>query len=130
MNYLRLADDLRDLSYVHPVALDDDCKTILVKDFNLPPGYNYDFVSILLKLPSDYPESPPGIGDADVYLPRGLLFRGRKPEDYHESIGPSRKWAWWCYESIDWNPCTDNFITFFELLRAHMSNPKTKGFSS
>ncbi len=128
MNIQILRDDLRSLSYVYPVALDDDYESIIVKDFNLPQGYNYDSISILLDLPLDYPESPPGVGEAEVYVPRGLLFKGRKPEDYHENSGPTEKWAWWCYESIDWNPCTDDFITFFEMLRAHMTNPKTKGF--
>lgn len=124
MNMQRLQDDLRNLSYVYLVALDDDCKSIIVKDFNLPPGYNYDSIPILLKLPRDYPESPPGIGEAEVYVPAKLRFRGKEPEDFHVSCGPSDKWAWWCYEKIDWNPCKDNLITFFELLRAHMTNPK------
>ncbi len=128
MNMQRLTNDLRNLSYVYPVALDDDLRFIIVKDFNMPPGYNFRSISILLKLPWDYPESPPGVGEAEVYTPRGLRFRGRTPEDYHENIGPNEKWAWWCYQSIDWNPCTDTFITFLELFRAHLTNPKTKGF--
>ena len=122
MNY-RLRKDLRELSYVYPVALDDDCESILVSHFNLPPGYNARYISILLKLPRDYPESPPGVGDAKVYVPKGLKFNGRIPEDYHEGSGPTEDWAWWCYERIDWNPCKDKLITFFELLRAHMTNP-------
>ena len=124
MNTYRLIKDLRDLSYVYAVAVDDDYKSIIIKNFNLPPGYNTDYINIILKLPRDYPESPPGVGDAKVYVPEGLRFKGNKPEDYHERSGPNENWAWWCYEKIDWNPCKDNLITFFELLRAHMTNPK------
>ncbi len=127
MNTRILSDDLRKLSYVYPVALDDDCESIIVKDFNLPRGYNYDSISVLLYLPQNYPESPPGVGEAEVYVPAKLRFRGKEPKDFHKGGGPTG-WAWWCYESIDWDPCTDDFITFFELLRAHMTNPKTKGF--
>lgn len=122
MNH-RLRNDLRELSYVYPVALDDDGEFLLVKNFNLPPGYNADYISVLLAIPRDYPESPPGVGSSRVYVPEGLKFNGRIPEDYHEGIGPTENWAWWCYERIDWSPCKDNLITFFELLRAHMTNP-------
>lgn len=128
MNIARFKSDLRNLSYAYPVAIGEDCEFIVVKDFNLPPGYNYDYINVLLEIPHDYPESPPGIGDAKVYVPISLKFRGRKPCDFHEYSGPSMKWAWWCYERIDWNPCRDDLITFFELLRVHMTNPKTKGF--
>ena len=124
MNMQRLRNDLRNLSYVYLVALDDDHKSIIVRDFNLPPGYNYDTIHVLLDLPQDYPESPPGVGSAKVYVPAKLRFRGREPEDFHAFCGPSDNWAWWCYEKIDWNPCKDNLIVFFELLRAHMTNPK------
>ncbi|MCK4913914.1 MAG: hypothetical protein KAI59_00115 [Planctomycetes bacterium] len=128
MNTARLKSDLRNLSYAYPVAIDDDYKSIIVKDFNLPPGYNYDSIPVLLKLPRDYPESPPGVGNAKVYVPSSLRFKGKKPCDFHEYSGPTKNWAWWCYEEIAWNPFKDDLVTFFELMRAHMTNPKTKGF--
>ena len=124
MNLQRLKHDLRMLSYVYPIAIDEDFMFILVDGFNTPPGYNFDIIQILLRLPGNYPESPPGLGDARVYVPSKLTFKGRVPEDFHEYSGPTDKWAWWCYEKIDWDPCKDNLVTFFELLRAHMTNPK------
>lgn len=117
----RLEEDIKNLSYVYPVALDENY--LIVEDFDLPPGYNYNTVPVLLKLPPDYPESPPGVGNSAVYVPMGLRFKGRKPKDCHEDKGPNKEWAWWCYESIKWDICRDDFITFFELLRAHMTNP-------
>lgn len=124
MNMQRLKNDLRFLSYVYPIAVDDDYESILVKNFNMPPGYNHSGIEILLELPSNYPESPPGVGDARLYVPSNLKYHGRTPSDFHTNCGPTTDWAWWCYERIDWNPCKDNLITFFELLRAHMTNPK------
>jgi hypothetical protein len=119
-----LEQDIKKLSYIYPVAADSNLSSIIVKDFNLPPGYNWDSVSVLLELPEDYPESPPGVGDSRVYLPKGLRFRGRRPKDYHENKGSGKKWAWWCYEWIKWDPCRDDLIAFFELLRAHMTDPR------
>ena len=123
MNFYRLKKDLSDLSCVYPVAVDDEFEHIVIKDFNLPPGYNWDFIPVLLELPKDYPESPLGVGESHVFVPMGLRFQGRIPGDYHKKRGPNEKWAWWCYEWIKWDPCKDNFITFFELLRAHMTDP-------
>jgi len=125
MNWERLKTDLRRLSYAYAVAVDDDYKSIIVKDFNLPPGYNRGQIPVMLKIPSRYPEDAPGIGQARVYVPDDLRYRGKKPEDFHDTSGPDG-WAWWCYEWINWNPCKDNLITFFEMLRAHMTNPKTR----
>ena len=94
-----------------------------MRNFNLPLGYNLSEIDIWTTIPPDYPESPPGVGGSHIYVPQGLKYRGQTPKDYHPNVGP-RKWAWWCYEWIKWDPCKDDLITFFELLRAHMTNPK------
>ena len=127
MNTNILRKDIRDLSYVYPLAVDDDFKSLLIQDFNLPPGYNFQSIRVLIDLPDDYPENPPGVGASSVYVPTKLRYQGKVPDDFHKHNGPSNDWAWWCYERIDWDPCKDNLITFCELLRAHMTNPKTKG---
>jgi hypothetical protein len=124
MNIAVLENDVRELSFAYRCELDNNYRQLVVKNFNLPPGYNFPTVEILLEIPSDYPESPPGVGGSHVYLTKGLRFRGRKPRDYHEDTGPSDKWSWWCYSWIKWDPCKDNLVTFFELLRAHMTNPR------
>jgi hypothetical protein len=123
LNVRVLEQDVRNLSLAYKLALDDDYKHLFVKDFNTPPGYNFDTIPILLEIPSDYRESPPGVGDSHVYVPSNLRYRGRQPKDFHEWSGPSKDWAWWCYESINWDPCRDTLISFFELFRAHMTDP-------
>jgi hypothetical protein len=112
------------LSCRYVVRARSDLSAIRVEDFNTPPGYNFPLIDVLLPLPEDYPASPPGVGNSHVYVPVGLLYHGRKPNDYHDYMAsPPPGYAWWCYEKIDWDPCKDNLITFFEMLRMHMSNP-------
>lgn len=123
-----LEDDVRALSLAYEVALDDECRHLFVANFNLPPGYNLATIPALLEIPQDYPQSPPGVGGSHVFLPRELRYQGRKLRDFHQDVGPggdsNEQWGWWCYERIDWDPCQDNLITFFELLRADMTNPR------
>jgi len=127
MKEYRLIRDVENLSYVYQVSLSDDYRYLRIYDFNLPPGYNYLNVSVLLELPRKYPEHPPGVGSSSLFLPLGLKFRNKKLKDYHPYDGPNNEWAWWCYERIDWDPCKDNLITFFEILRTDMTKPRTEG---
>ena len=122
MNLQILEKHLLDLSYVYLLEVEDDFKSFIVRDFPLPPGYNKTIIDIRSDIPPDYPESSLGVGDSYVYVPTGLKFHRKKLADYHEDVGP-RGWAWWCYEEIDWDPCRDNLITFFEVMRTHMTNP-------
>jgi hypothetical protein len=128
VNMRVLEEDVRALSYAYQVALDDDCRHLFLKDFNTPPGYNFSTIPVLLEIPFDFPESPPGVGGSLLFLPRGLRYYGRKPQDFHEEVGPAqdsgKQWGWWCYERIDWDPCHDDLITFFELLRTDMTDPR------
>jgi len=124
MNNTILIKDICKLSESYRVELDDSLSYLIVRNFNLPPGYNCFTTNVLLEIPGDYPESPPGVGDSRVYLQKGLLFHSRRPQDYHEEDG--EKWAWWCYSEINWDPCKDDLVTFFELLRAHLTNPPLK----
>jgi hypothetical protein len=127
MNLARFTHDVRNLSYVYTVAVDDDYQSLIIKDFTLPPGYNYNVIALMLKVPQDYPEDPPGVGGSSLFVPESLRYLGRKPKDFHDA-GCPRGWAWWCYERIDWDPGTDDLITFFELVRAHLTNPPTRSF--
>ncbi len=122
MNLAILEQHLIELSHVYPLNVADNYDFFILRGFELPPGYNRAETDVWLDLPDDYPESPPGVGSSRVFLPSDLQFGGRKPADYHERIGP-KGWAWWCYESISWDPCRDNLLVFFELLRTHMTDP-------
>lgn len=129
MNMRILEFDLKNLSRVYRVGLDnyDGKDYVIVKKFNLPPGYNHSEITVLLALPDHYPEAAPGVGRSKVYVPSNLRYNGKRPTDFHPEFGLTKDWAWWCYETIAWDSVNDTLITFFELLRAHMTNPPTKG---
>ncbi|WP_186804651.1 E2/UBC family protein [Limihaloglobus sulfuriphilus] len=114
------------LSCVYNISLDDTERNLYVDNFNLPPGYNTGVIRVLLALPTNYPESPPGVGSSRVFVPSMLRYNNKVPKDFHRDVGPPG-WSWWCYESIAWNSSSDDLITFFELLRAHMTKPPTRG---
>ena len=121
MNKTILERHLRALSCAYRLEVESNFRFFIIRNFQLPPGYNQTTIPVWADIPLDYPESPPGVG-AHIYLPQGLKYRGRTPRDYHPKSGP-RGWAWWCYKRIDWDPCKDDLLVFFELLRTHMTNP-------
>ena len=123
MNRRIVEAHLRMLSHVFVLSVDEDFGFFIARDFRLPPGYNRSAIDVWVEIPEDYPEGAPGVGGPRVYVPKGLKHRGKTPRDYHPGTGP-RGWAWWCYEWIDWDPCKDNLITFFEIVRAHMTHPR------
>jgi len=125
MNHEIVKRHLLDLSRVYPLQVDEQYRYFIVCGFRLPPGYNMSTTDVWVDIPKDYPESPPGVGRARVYVPKGLKFKGRTPSYYHKwkLRGPSG-WAWLCYSRIKWNPSKDSLITFFEILRAHLTDNK------
>lgn len=122
MNKAITRKHLEDLSRRYVLDVDEDFTFFFLRGFNLPTGYNWSEIDIWTEIPPDYPESAPGVSGSHIYVPKGLRYQGRTPNDYHENIGP-HGWAWWCYESISWNPCCDDLISFFEIVRAHMTDP-------
>ena len=100
-----------------------------VDGVKLPSGYNRSHIPLYIEIPEDYPATPPGVGGHHVYVPRDLTFWGYKLKDMHLNRSPEEDtsglgpWAWWCYESITWNPLRDNLFSFVEMFRSDLGNP-------
>ena len=128
----RLQRDLANLSVAFPLLVGDESEFVIVRDVRLPAGYNRTSIDLLLELPPDYPISPPGIGSYRAYIRPGLRYRGHDLEDLHTFQTPDvdtpgfAPWAWLCYQRIDWQPHRDDLIKFVEMVRADLSQPKTK----
>lgn len=124
---------LRNLSRVgFTLWIDDDLRFVIVEGVLLPPGYDRNRIPVLIELPSNYPVTPPGVGDNRIYVPGSLRYGGRELEDIHEGSTPNvatpgwDDWAWMCYEEIEWEPCRDDLITLIETIRADLTDPELK----
>lgn len=119
-----LINDLLMLKVGYVVIVHENYKWFIAKDFKLPPGYNYRLTDILVEIPEDYPCSPPGVGISHVYLNPKLRFRGRKLSDLHEYTTPGwGEWAWYCFQSIQWDMIRDDLVNFMDIIRTELSNP-------
>jgi hypothetical protein len=124
-NYV-LEEHLRGLSVAYSVSVSDDNRWIIVRNFKTPPGFNQYYIDILIRVPKDYPVSPPGTGSR-VYIPSGLRFKGKKLADVYPDVNPGwGSWAWFCYQNIKWDPTRDDLVKFMEMVRLDLTNSKTK----
>ena len=122
----RLEDDLKALSSAYPLSVSEDGRWVTIHSFKLPPGYQHSTTDILMETPRDYPCTPPGVA-THIYIDADLRFKGRKLRDVYEGVNPGwGHWAWFCYQSIKWNPRREDLIRFFEMVRADITEPKTK----
>ncbi len=125
-----LQKHLIELSRKYPLWLADDDSFVIV-EILLPPGFNYLRTKLLIEIPSDYPVSPPGIGNCHAYVAPSLMYCGRTLKDIHPAQHPSFEtpgfgpWAWFCYRTIRWYPARDSLLTFVEMVRADLTSPPT-----
>ena len=126
-----LEEHITRLSKLFPLWIGETPQIVVVGGIKLPPGYNRTLTQLLIEIPSDYPLSPPGIGTYRVFVYSNLKYRGLMLRDMHTNRQPDYKtpgfgpWAWWCYETIKWNPRRDNLTTFVGMVRADLTNPPT-----
>lgn len=124
---LRLKKDIEKISLAGYITqVDINLEFIVIENFKLPTGYNFNFTKVLIMIPGSYPYGALGMSGGQVYLRGDLLFNGYRPKDYHYNEQYSFKgWNWWCFEQVDWEPYTDDILYFIDnLLRYTISNPK------
>ena len=99
-----------------PVDLKEN--VVLVERFDLPPGFNQITSRLLIPLPLNYPQYPPG----DFYLDQNLQKNGRCPGHYyHEFEGKIYcylGYAWYCLHIKQWRPNASSMIRGDNLLTA------------
>lgn len=126
-----LGRHLRELSRAFVLWIEEEYEFVVVCGMKLPPGYNRAETQLLIEIPQDYPLSPPGVGADRVYLSPDLRFKRRKLKDLHTGTTPSfytpgfGPWAWFCYERVEWSPSRDGLVTFVEMVRADLTDPRT-----
>ncbi len=113
---------------------------MLIKDFYLGPEYEPPTSDILIKIPREYPQVPPGQSTRyGIYLTGGLRRLGREltceRDEYHWKCSHNppemykKGWAWWCFAKIDnWDPRKDNLLTVLMILSETLQNPERQVF--
>ncbi|MCS6920061.1 MAG: hypothetical protein NZM28_09850 [Fimbriimonadales bacterium] len=120
---------------------DEDGSWVVIKDFPLPPGYNYERTDVLILLPRNYPQTPPDWFYVDDNL---RLADGRKPshvfygETGHDpnrnnplaDAAPQMKgWTACCMHIHSWKPAANpleghSLLSVCELIRGALTRWK------
>jgi len=88
------------------VENDSDGKWVLIKNYQLPKGWNKDQTDILINIPAGYPATPPN----NFFVPVGLrLTNGANINAYTEPhLHWNKDWGQFSYHSDgDWIPSKD-----------------------
>lgn len=103
------------------VECGDNYQWIIIRDFTLPQGWNFQKTNFMLEIPSAYPATPPD----KFYVDEGLKVKAtdKSPVSYTEGVEKfGKKWGRfsWHIEG-EWQPHADpkkgdNLLTF--VLRA------------
>lgn len=129
----RIQKEITIISHRFPVLFDDNnLNYISVKNFPLNHKFNFSSTTLLLKIPIQYPFTPP----EHFYLKKGLLYKGSSPEHYFQNAGfndlANLGWSKFCLHTKSWKPTTDiisgdSLITFLELIKLVFDNLEREG---
>ncbi len=130
---VRLQTEITIISNRFPVLFDENnLNYISIKNFPLNSQFNFRKTTLLLKIPSQYPFTPP----EHFYLKKGLLYKGKSPEHYFQDAGfndlSKLGWSKFCLHTKSWKPTTDilsgdSLITFLELIKLVFDNLEREG---
>jgi len=112
---------------------------VLLEDFPLGSDYSPSYSHVLLRIPREYPQIPPGLTSGHGIYIMGGVTRHSHPlqctgtseySQYHWDCAhnPSdmreKGWAWWCFKSFsDWDPNTDNIFKLVTILAETLQHP-------
>ena len=77
-----------------------------VPSYNLPEGWNWGTTAVAFQTNVSYPVQPP----YGFYVPAGIRFQGKSPDNYDEPAGNAPpfdgQWGFfsWSVEEGDWQP--------------------------
>ena len=107
------------------VENDSDGKWVIIKNYQLPLGWNRNETDILINIPAGYPTTPPD----NFFVPVGMkLENGSSINAYTEShMHWGKQWGQFSYHSTgDWSPSNemldgDTLLTFMLSVKKRLS---------
>jgi len=128
----RILQEVSQISMRHPVQIDDNnLNYITVMKFNLNKHFSQRTTSLLIEIPSGYPQVPP----IHFYMQKTLTYKGRCPTHYFKedsSLFNNKLshlgWGKYCLHiKGSWRPSSnildgDSLLTFLELIKTVLDN--------
>lgn len=114
-------ESLREKGLKVELILDNNIFYLVIFSYPLPCGYNKPKTSLLLKIPTSYPN-----GSLDMFwTDSDLRLKGGGQQDAtSEEVIQGKKWLRFSWHPKSWNPGTDNLITFLEFVDRRLSQLK------
>jgi len=119
---------------------DEDGSWVVIKDFPLPPGYNYERTDVLVLLPPNYPQTPPDWFYVDDNLrlangaePDHVFYNDTLYDPNDELFGSAppqmRGWTACCLHIRSWKPAANplnghSLLSVCELIRGALNRWK------
>jgi len=126
----RVIEDASTLAKEFVIELDADLQWLKIENFRTPPRYMPVQTKVLMMIPPDYPQTPPGLGHHNVYLRKGLRrVDGQSIQHHYREVVYCKKgccdlspwgWYWWCFKDIKWDPRLNDFLSIARALNVCM----------
>ena len=113
-----------DLEYLASKGLDFDAQlegnmiALVIKAFELPPGYEPRVVDLLLRLPLQFPEAAPDMFWTDPVV--SYVGGGVPPASESRETYAGRSWQRWSrhFGQSQWRPGIDDLRSYVRLIRS------------
>lgn len=108
-------------SVIH--ALGDGSHIITIPTIQLPVGWNKTHTQIIFIAPVGYPLARPDCFWTDVDL---RLANGTVPQNTSANPIPNfpGQFWWFSWHLTSWNPNNDNLLTYLNVIKRRLSDPK------
>jgi hypothetical protein len=111
---LQELEGLREFGYVVEMVDADGMVNIIFENYSVPPIYNKQYTTLLLRLPVSYPNSNPDMFWTETDL---LCANGQTPKNadsIETHIG--KQWRRFSWHPQNWKPGTGNLCMYLEFV--------------
>jgi hypothetical protein len=131
INVQRFKNDILSLAKEYTVEVDSQLRWLMVSDFRPPKNYSPSSIGVLMLIPPDYPQTPPGLGHHNIYVRKNLRRKdGKRIKHFFAKVNHCNRgccdlshhsWFWWCLAGINWDPRFNDFLTIMNMLHVCMT---------